>query len=93
VFYGAMITEGIVALIWAAIGIAFYSRVGPLNEVMIANKGNAAFVVNDISNSLLGCYISAFSSFFPLTWIGRVRMITDNIKNLPFLYCTGLIFN
>ncbi|MDO8930311.1 MAG: carbon starvation CstA family protein, partial [Bacteroidota bacterium] len=54
VFYGAMITEGIVALIWAAIGMAFYSGVGPLNEVMVANKGNAAFVVNDISNSLLG---------------------------------------
>ncbi len=54
VFYGAMITEGIVALIWAAIGMAFYQGVGPLNEVMIANKGNAAFVVNEISNSLLG---------------------------------------
>ncbi|HEY3370772.1 MAG TPA: carbon starvation protein A [Prolixibacteraceae bacterium] len=54
VFYGAMITEGIVALIWAAIGMAFYSGVGPLNKVMVANNGNAAFVVNEISNSLLG---------------------------------------
>ncbi len=54
VFYGAMITEGIVALIWAAIGMAFYNGVGPLNDVMVANKGNAAFVVNEISNSLLG---------------------------------------
>lgn len=54
VFYGAMITEGIVALIWAAIGMAFYRGVGPLNEVMVANNGNAAFVVNEISNSLLG---------------------------------------
>jgi carbon starvation protein CstA len=54
VFYGAMITEGIVALIWAAIGMAFYKGVGPLNEVMVAHQGNAAFVVNEISNSLLG---------------------------------------
>ncbi len=54
VFYGAMITEGIVALIWAAIGMAFYGGVGPLNEIMNAQKGNAAFVVNEISNSLLG---------------------------------------
>ena len=54
VFYGAMITEGVVALIWAAIGMAFYGGVDPLNEVMVANKGNAAFVVNEISNSLLG---------------------------------------
>jgi carbon starvation protein CstA len=54
VFYGAMITEGVVAMIWAAIGMAFYGGVGPLNEVMVANNGNAAFVVNEISNSLLG---------------------------------------
>jgi len=54
VFYGAMITEGIVALIWAAIGMAFYGGVSQLNEVMLAEKGNAAFLVNEISNSLLG---------------------------------------
>jgi len=54
VFYGAMITEGIVALIWAAIGMTFYGGVGQLNEAMLAQKGNAAFLVNEISNSLLG---------------------------------------
>jgi carbon starvation protein CstA len=54
VFYGAMVAEGIVALIWAAAGMAFYGGVGPLNDVMAAHKGNAAWVVNDISNSLLG---------------------------------------
>ncbi len=54
VFYGAMISEGIVALIWAAIGMSFYGGIGQLNEVMTANNGNAAFVVNEISNSLLG---------------------------------------
>lgn len=61
VFYGAMITEGIVALIWAAIGMAFYRGVGPLNEVMAANNGNAAFVVNEISNSLLGKFGGALA--------------------------------
>lgn len=54
VFYGAMITEGIVALIWAAVGMSFYGGVGELNGIMLANKGNAASVVNEISNSLLG---------------------------------------
>jgi len=54
VFYGAMISEGIVALIWAAIGMSFYGGVNQLNEVMTANQGNAAVLVNDISNSLLG---------------------------------------
>ncbi len=54
VFYGAMITEGIVALIWAAIGMSFFGGVRELNDVMTANNGNAAFAVNEISNSLLG---------------------------------------
>lgn len=54
VFYGAMITEGIVAMIWAAIGMSFYGGVRELNNVMAANSGNAAFIVNEISNSLLG---------------------------------------
>ena len=56
VFYGAMITEGIVALIWAAISMSFFGGVSELNEVMTANKGNVAFIVNEISNSLLGTF-------------------------------------
>ena len=54
VFYGAMISEGVVALIWAAIGMSFYGGIRELNDMMTANSGNAAFVVNEISNSLLG---------------------------------------
>jgi len=54
VFYGAMITEGVVAMIWAAIGMSFYGGVRELNDVMAANQSNAAFIVNEISNSLLG---------------------------------------
>lgn len=54
IFFGAMVTEGIVALIWAAIGMCFYGGVGQLNQVMLENGGNAAYVVNEISNSLLG---------------------------------------
>ncbi|VAW24671.1 Carbon starvation protein A [hydrothermal vent metagenome] len=54
VFYGAMISEGVVALIWAAISMSFFGGVRELNDVMVANSGNAAVVVNEISNSLLG---------------------------------------
>ncbi len=54
VFYGAMITEGVVALIWAAAGMAFFGGVTELNDVMAHHKGNAAWVVNEISNTLLG---------------------------------------
>lgn len=54
VFYGAMVSEGVVALIWAAIGMSFYGGVQQLNVVMTEHSGNAAFIVNEISNSLLG---------------------------------------
>jgi len=56
VFYGAMVTEGIVALVWAAIGMSFFGGIGELNDVMVAQKGNAAWVVNEVSNSLLGSF-------------------------------------
>ena len=54
VFYGAMITEGIVALIWAAIAMSFFGGVNELNQVMISQNGNAAWIVNTISNTALG---------------------------------------
>lgn len=50
VFYGAMIAEGIVALIWAAAAMSFFD--GGLQG--LADAGSAAVVVNTISNSLLG---------------------------------------
>jgi carbon starvation protein CstA len=56
VFYGAMVTEGIVALIWAAAGMSFYGGVKELNEVMNTHGGNAAYVVNEISKSWLGTF-------------------------------------
>ncbi len=54
VFYGAMITEGLVALIWAAVAMSFFGGVRELNDILAVQKGNAAWVVNEISNSLLG---------------------------------------
>lgn len=54
VFYGAMISEGIVALIWAAAAMAFFGGIRELNGVMNSHQGNAAWVVNEISNTLLG---------------------------------------
>jgi carbon starvation protein CstA len=56
VFYGAMITEGLVALIWAAVAMSFFGGVKELNIVMEKQGGNAAWIVNEISNSLLGRY-------------------------------------
>jgi len=53
IFYGAMIAEGVVALIWAAAAMTFFGSTEALAEAMSAN-GGAAYVVNIISNTLLG---------------------------------------
>lgn len=54
VFYGAMITEGVVALIWAAISMSFFGGVEELNLMMLENGDNTALMVNRISNGALG---------------------------------------
>lgn len=54
VFYGAMVAEGIVALIWAAVGMSFWGGVKELNAIMAQHQGNAAWAVNEISQQLLG---------------------------------------
>ena len=54
VFFGAMITEGIVALIWAAISMSCFGGVRELNDLMVSNNYNAAYAVNLISSTLMG---------------------------------------
>lgn len=52
IFYGSMIAEGIIALIWAAASMAFFGGTPGLAEVL--GNGGPAVVVNEISNALLG---------------------------------------
>ncbi|MFA9559985.1 carbon starvation protein A [Evansella sp. AB-rgal1] len=52
VFYGAMIVEGIIALIWAAAGMTFFGGTEGLQGALAA--GGPAGVVNEISTTLLG---------------------------------------
>ena len=52
VFYGAMVAEGIIALIWASAGIAFYETTGGL-AAAIASAGPGG-VVYDVSFGTLG---------------------------------------
>lgn len=54
VFYGSMISESIIALIWAAIAMAFFHGPTELGEQLAANGGNAAWAVDVISNTTLG---------------------------------------
>ena len=52
VFYGAMVTEGVIALIWASAGVTFYHGVGPLAEAI--NQLGQGSVVYTISTTLMG---------------------------------------
>ncbi|TCK92619.1 carbon starvation protein CstA [Natranaerovirga hydrolytica] len=53
VFYGSMIAEGMIALVWAAAAMTFFNGgILELNEVI--GSGGAGLVVNTISNGLLG---------------------------------------
>ena len=54
VFYGAMVTEGIVALIWAAAAIAFTGGYSGLQEFL--GNGSPAVLVNDVSKGWLGAF-------------------------------------
>lgn len=49
VFYGAMISEGIVALVWAAAAMCYFGNIEGL-----AQAGSAAVVVDTISRGVLG---------------------------------------
>ena len=49
VFYGAMISEGIVALVWAAAAMCYFGNIEGL-----AGAGSAAVVVDTISRGVLG---------------------------------------
>ena len=52
VFYGSMIMEGIIALIWATLAMSFFHSPGELNRTL--GNGGPALVVNTISSTLLG---------------------------------------
>lgn len=52
VFYGAMIVESVIALVWAAAGVAFYETTGGLQNAL-STLGQSG-VVYDISVKLLG---------------------------------------
>ena len=51
VFYGAMISESIIALVWAAAGVSFYGTTQMLSQAL---KNGASNVVYEISTGVLG---------------------------------------
>lgn len=53
VFYGAMISESVIALVWAAAGVAFYGTTRLLGDAL---TGGASNVVYEISTGVLGTF-------------------------------------
>lgn len=53
VFYGAMISEAVIALVWAAAGVSFYGTTQLLSDAL---KGGASNVVYEISTGVLGVF-------------------------------------
>ena len=53
VFYGAMILESVIALVWAAAGVAFYGTTELLNNALANGASN---VVYEISTGVLGTF-------------------------------------
>ncbi|MCM3709164.1 carbon starvation CstA family protein [Sporosarcina luteola] len=72
VFYGAMIGEGIIAMIWAAAGMTFFGSTGSLQTALAA--GGPAGVVNEISLTTLG----AFGGFIAILGIVILPITTGD---------------
>lgn len=53
-FYGAMVAEGIVAIIWATAAMNYFGDSAGLNDTILNQKHDPAWVVNEICNSWLG---------------------------------------
>lgn len=56
IFFGAMISESIIALIWAAVAMAFFGGVEGLNSWMQNNGNDAGLAVSTISVTTLGTF-------------------------------------
>lgn len=55
-FYGAMISESIIALIWAAIAMGFFNGVESLSAALAEHGNDAAWAVNLIAITTLGTF-------------------------------------
>lgn len=59
IFYGMMILEGIIAMIWAAAAMSLFDGYGGLQEVLA--EGEAALVVSKVSTMLLGSFVGTIA--------------------------------
>lgn len=58
VFMGAMLAEGVIALIWAAMAMTFWGGVEQLNQHIAQTGGQAAIIIDEISVGVFGAGVS-----------------------------------
>lgn len=63
IFYGSMITESIIALIWASIGMAFFYGPDSLAAALAEHGNDASWAVSTIANTTLGA-VGGFIALF-----------------------------
>ncbi len=73
VFYGAMITESVVAMIWATAAMSFFDGTEGLNVAILTEGHNPAWIVNEIS----------------ITWFGKIGAIFAIIGVIAAPITTG----
>ncbi|MGQ9558196.1 MAG: carbon starvation CstA family protein [Desulfurispora sp.] len=56
IFYGMMIAEGIIALIWAAAGMSFYGSTQELAKMLAPGGAGPAGVVKEVATTMLGAW-------------------------------------
>lgn len=90
VFYGAMVAEGIVALIWAAAAITYVGGYEHLQQYMAEHGNSAADLVKEISSNWLGAIGGVLALlgvvFAPITSgdtaLRSARLITADFMHL-----------
>jgi len=91
VFYGSMIAEGVVALVWATIGLSFYESAEGLRRAL-GPTGNAVLIVNEVCNTLLGSGIGGIFALLSVvllpvtsgdTAFRSARLTIADMFNLP----------
>lgn len=89
VFYGAMITEGILALIWAAAAVAFTGSYEGLADYLAANGSKPLVLVNEISISWLGSvggFLALLGVIFAPITSGDTAMRSARLIAADFLH-------
>jgi len=87
IFYGAMILEGFIALIWATLGIAFYKGTVGLNAAL-GPTGDAGAVVSEIAHAFLGKFgglLAVLSVIFLAITTGDTALRSARLSLADFL--------